>query len=98
MRTGLEIGVLHLILKGGLLYFIPYVVTLSLCAYKGLTKSNNYLCRAFGAIAFARIISLITFGVPYFTIQEMIVWTGVMICNSPHYLKMTDQEVYQEIR
>lgn len=98
MRAGLEIGFLHLILKGGLLYFIPYVMTLSLCAYKGLTKSNNYLCRAFGAIVFARIISLIPFGVPYFTIQEMVVWTGVMICNSPHYLKMTDKEVFQEIR
>ena len=98
MRAGLEIGFLNLILKGGLLYLIPYIMTLSICAYKGLIRSNNYLCRAFGAIAFVRIVSLIPFGVAYFTIQEMVVWTGVMICNSPYYLNMTDQEVYQEIQ
>lgn len=98
MRAGLEVGYLHLILKGGLLYLIPYTMTLSICAYKGLLRSNNYLCQAFGAVALVRVISLIPFGVPYFTVQEMVVWTGVMICNSPYYLNMTDKEVYQEIR
>lgn len=98
MRAGLEIGFLNLILKGGLLYLIPYIMTLSICAYKGIIKSNNYLCRAFGAIAFVRVISLIPFGVPFFTIQEFVVWTGVMICNSPYYLQMTDKEVYLQIK
>lgn len=98
MRSGIETGYLHLILKGGLIYLIPYIIILTICAYKGLFRSNNFLCRSFGAIALVRIISLIPFGVPFFTVQEMVVWTGVMICNSPNYLNMTDEEVYNEIQ
>lgn len=96
-RSGLEVGYLHLILKGGILYLILYVMTLMISAIKGLFKSHNILCHAFGAIALIRVISLIPFGVPFFTVEEFVVWIGVFICNSAKYHKMTDNEVYQEI-
>lgn len=93
-RNGLEVGFLHLILKGGLLYLIPYVIILLISVYNGLFKSCNILCRAFGSIALVRAVSLISFGVPFFTIQEFIVWVGVFLCNSSIYRNMSDNEVY----
>lgn len=96
-RHGLECGYLHLILKGGLIYLIPYVLILLLSARNGLFHSYNYMCKAFGAICLLRAINLIPFGVPSFTIQEFVVWIGVLICNKRCYLQMADSEVYNII-
>ena len=92
-RHGLECGYLHLILKGGLMYLIPYVIILLISARNGLFRSTNYMCKAFGAICLLRAINLIPFGVPSFTIQEFVVWVGVLICNKRCYRQMTDNEV-----
>lgn len=93
-RNGLECGYLHLILKGGLLYLIPYVITLLMSARNGLFRSTNYMCKAFGAICLLRAINLIPFGVPSFTIQEFVVWVGVLICNKKYYLQMSESVIF----
>lgn len=93
-RNGLECGYLHLILKGGLLYLIPYVIILLMSARNGLFRSTNYMCKAFGAICLLRAINLIPFGVPSFTIQEFVVWVGVLICNKKYYLQMSESVIF----
>lgn len=92
-RSTFEIGFLYLILKGGILYLIPYVLLLILSSWYGFTKSNNVLCKAFAAICFVRVVNLATFGIPFFTISEFIVWIGVYICNSKYYQNLSDEEI-----
>lgn len=96
-RSSIEIGFLYLILKGGILYLIPYALLLMISAWNGFKKSNNILCKAFAAICLARVVSLIPFGIPYFTIQEFIVWMGVYMCNTLCNLKLSDEDVCKKI-
>lgn len=94
-RTGVETGFLTLILRGGLLYLIPYVLILTLTFYNGYFRSNNIFCKSFAIMCLMQMISLYPFGWPAFNFFHFIIWYGVWICNLPSYRNMTDNEIKQ---
>lgn len=80
-RLGVETGYLTLILRGGLLYLIPYVIILLFSFYNGYFRSNNLFCKSFGILCLMQIINLYPFGWPAFNFFHFFVWLGVWICN-----------------
>ena len=93
LRDVIEVGYLYLILKGGIIYLIPYVFVLLSSAMKGYFDSNNFLCKGFAILCFMKVFSLIPFGVPSFTIEEFLVWVGVVFCNSAYYRNLSNNEI-----
>lgn len=92
-RSSIETGYLALILRGGLLYLIPYVVTLGITAFTGYFKSNNLFCKSFAIMCLMQIISLYPYGWPAFNFFHLIIWLGVWTCNDNSIRNMTDQEI-----
>lgn len=92
-RSSIETGYLALILRGGLLYLIPYVVTLGITAFTGYFKSNNLFCKSFAIMCLMQIISLYPYGWPAFNFFHLIIWLGVWSCNDNSIRNMTDQEI-----
>lgn len=92
-RSSIETGYLALILRGGLLYLIPYVVTLGITAFTGYFKSNNLFCKSFAIMCLMQIISLYPYGWPAFNFFHLIIWLGVWACNDNSIRNMTDQEI-----
>lgn len=92
-RSSIETGYLALILRGGMLYLIPYVVTLGITAFTGYFKSNNLFCKSFAIMCLMQIISLYPYGWPAFNFFHLIIWLGVWVCNDNSIRNLTDQEI-----
>lgn len=95
-RNGIETGFLTLILHGGFMYLIPYVLILFFSFVNGLFRSNNIFCKSFAIICMIQIISLYPFGWPTFSFQHFVIWLGVWVCNSNTIKKMNDAEIYSK--
>jgi len=92
-RQEIENGYYFLILKGGLLYVIPFVL-LSLIGFtKGFFHSKNMLSKAAAAIVFINLIDLIGFGVPGLHLKYLILWLSLSICFSPIIRNYSDEQV-----
>ncbi|NPD90885.1 hypothetical protein [Xylanibacter muris] len=94
-RMGLETGFLTLILRGGLLYLIPYVAIMLIGAFNGYFRSRNLFCKSLGVLLFMNVCSLYPFGWPEMNFTFFIYWIGIWICNQPRYRNMTDIEIKQ---
>lgn len=95
LRPDIETGYLALILRGGLLYLIPYVLVLGLTFFNGIFRSRNLFCKSFAIIALVQIISLYPSGWPQFNFLYFIVWLGVWVCNSKQIRMQTDNQINQ---
>lgn len=94
-RSSIETGYLALILRGGLLYLIPYVSVLALSFYNGYFKSNNIFCKSFSIICLVQIINLYPYGWPAFNFLYFILWLGVWICNNRQLRCMRDDQIFK---
>ena len=92
-RSSIETGFLALILRGGLLYLIPYVGILGLSFYNGYFRSRNLLCKSFAIICLMQIISLYPYGWPAFNFLHFVIWIGVLVCNSSALRIMNDWQI-----
>ena len=92
-RSSIETGYLALILRGGLLYLIPYVGILGLSFYNGYFKSRNLFCKSFAIICLMQIICLYPYGWPAFNFLHFVIWLGVWICNSKVLRIMSDSQI-----
>lgn len=92
-RSSIETGYLALILRGGFLYLVPYVLTLALTFVNGLFRSHNLFCKSFALMALMQIVSLYPFGWPVFNFSHFILWLSVWVCNSSLFRRLSDTEV-----
>ena len=96
-RTGIETGFLTMILRGGLLYLLPYLLLLSISFVKGVFFSHNLLCKSLGLICLMQIISLYPFGWPAFNFFHFTVWMGVWLCNTKRFRMYNDKAILSEL-
>ena len=96
-RHGVETGFLTLILRGGLLYLIPYVSILALSFWNGYFRSHNLFCKSFAIICMMQIICLYPFGWPAFNFFHFIMWMGVWLCNNKSIRNLTNEQIFEKI-
>lgn len=92
-RSSIETGYLFLSLRGGLLYLIPYVVLLIISGIRGYFKGKNLFVKSVAILMLMSVFELYPWGYPTFSFKFFIIWLGVYICNSQHFLFMSDLEV-----
>lgn len=92
-RYGSETGFYTLVLKGGYVFAIVYILVLLIPALKGIFISNNSFTKALGLYIVLRIIELYPWGWPMFDIKHLIVWIGVAFCWNPVIRKMNNTEI-----
>ncbi|UKK54776.1 hypothetical protein [Prevotella sp. E2-28] len=94
-RYGVETGFYNLVLKGGYLLAISYVILLVIPAYKGLFKSNNLLCKAGGFYIVYNLISLWPFGILAFRLDFFFLWMMIVCCMNKKVRLMTNNQIKQ---
>lgn len=94
-RNAVENGYLYLILVGGVIFLLLYIIVLLKAAIKGFFHSNNQLTKAFAAAILVSLFNLIPFGLPECSITFFVVWVGVAVCSSPYFRSLTDAEMKQ---
>lgn len=81
-RYVIETGYLNIILHGGLLMLIPYVLLLLFASYKGFFHSNNMYVKGCAAYVLYHLIILYPDGTPKFTLEYLILFAMIRICLS----------------
>lgn len=92
-RYGSETGFYNLVLKGGYVFAILYILVLLIPALKGIFKSKNTLTKAMGIYIILSLIELYPFGWLQFDLKYFIIWIGVVFCWSPVIRGMTNLEI-----
>lgn len=95
-RFGSETGFYNLVLKGGYLLAITYIVLLLIPAYKGMFKSSNMLCKAGGFFILVSVLELYPFGWLEFSIKFLVIWMLVVLCMSPAVRRMSNREIQNQ--
>lgn len=97
VRSNIENGFMHLILRGGIVHLVLYVCILLRAAYLGYFKSNNLLSKAMAAMCFLRLYSLFIFGLPMVVLEFLMVWHFIRLLNTNEFRMMSDIQVKQLI-
>lgn len=92
-RTEIETGYLNMILKGGIIYLVLYVLVLLKAFYKGYFKTNNDLTKAFACMCLITCIELIPYGIQSFNLKYLSIWLGVGLCLNRQVRQMTNKEI-----
>lgn len=95
-RYGIETGFYNLVLKGGYLLAVTYVLLLVIPAYRGWFKSKNLFCKAGGFYLFYNIVSMWPFGILQFRLNFLIIWMIIVCCMNQKVLLMTDEEIKKQ--
>lgn len=92
-RYGSETGFYNILLKGGYLMAITYILLLLYPAILGIFKSKNLLSKGFGFYILLSLIELYPFGWLSFNIKFLIIWIGIALCSSPRFRKLNDSQI-----
>lgn len=94
-RYGSETGFFNIVLKGGYLMAILYIVLLAYPALQGIFCSKNTLCKALGFYIFLSLLELYPFGWLMFNMKFLIIWIGVVLCYSSVVRNLSDNQIYE---
>jgi hypothetical protein len=92
----IENGFLILLLRGGALYLIPFIIILLRASYLGLYNSNNDLVKALASLLLIYLIIMSAFNVPVFSTKYIFMWISICICFTPEIRNASNEEIYQK--
>ena len=82
MRESIENGYLHIILKGGIVFLIPYLMLLFYAGWIGLYRSKNYFTKANAIFVISQPYIMFAFGLPCWDLRYFLLWLSVGACLS----------------
>jgi len=92
-RNVIENGYLQLLLTGGYINIVLFLLVMLPAALLGVFKSSNQLSRACGIIIFLWLVDMTVYGMPRLVMQYVLVWMAVGVCYQKSYRQMTDEEI-----
>lgn len=96
-RGMIETGYLNMILKGGIINLLLYVLLLTRTIYNGIFKSKNNLGIAFGYLALIHLILLYPGGHINMNFEFCILWFGIAFCNNVKLNYASNREITRYI-
>ena len=97
MFTEIENGILTILLKGGFLYLIPFLILMIRAIYLGLFRSNNDLVKALACLILIYIIMMAYFNLPDYSSKYIFIWISVSICFTPEIRNYSNNEIIRAI-
>ena len=91
----IENGFLILMLKGGILYLIPFLLILFRAIFLGIYKSNNDLVKALAYLLLIYLIIMVGYNVPLFSTKYIVMWISVSACFTPELRNASNEEIYR---
>ena len=92
-RSVIETGYLQVILNGGLISLILWVMLVLPAAIKGIFKSNNLLCKACGVWNLLFMFFTYPTVIHAFTLSYVLIWFSVAICFNDKMRALSDDEL-----
>jgi hypothetical protein len=92
-REVIENGYLQLVLSGGIIHLVLFLLILFPAALLGIFKSSNMFARASGLIVFLWLFDMFLFGLPQFSLNYIFLWICVGICYKTSIRMKSDDEI-----
>lgn len=97
IRNIIEAGYLNLILKGGLIYLIPFSIIIFIALKNGIFKSKNYYLKVCSGFIILYVVESIPAGVLMFNIRFFLLWYCIAMCWNKKVINATDQEIEKHL-
>jgi O-antigen ligase len=95
-RRIIENGYLQLLLTGGIVHIVLFVLILLPASLLGMFQSSNQFTKACGAAIFLWILDMLIYGLPRLSLHYILVWICVGICYKQTMRSMTNSEIESE--
>jgi len=92
-RDLIECGYLQLMLKGGYIEVILFLLITIPAGILGLFFSKNGLSKACGIIIFLWLVDMVPYGLPTISIRYMLVWFSVGVCYSKTFRNLKEDTI-----
>lgn len=92
-RDLIECGYLQMVLKGGYISVMLFLLIALPAIYFGLVKSNNGFVKACALIVLLWLIDMIPYGIPSFSIRYILVWFAIGVCYSKSIRLLNDSQI-----
>ncbi len=89
-----EQGFLTIILRGGLLYLIPFAIIFLRAIYLGIFRSRNGMVKALASLIFIHFFMMFSFNLPDFSVYYMVIWISILTCLSSKIRNYSDKDIY----
>lgn len=76
----IENGFLNILLKGGMVYAIPFILIMLRACYLGFYRTSNELTKALSLIIFVHLIMMSYFNLPDYSPKYILTWIAVAAC------------------
>lgn len=93
IRHNVEVGVLHYLLKGGLIYLISILLILILAITNALNKECNRYIISLGLLVASFFLVSFIENIPQYSFYFASVWTIVGICSSNKFKKLNEHQI-----
>jgi len=97
-RNVIENGYLQLMLTGGIVNIVLFLLVMLPAAIIGIFKSSNNFARACGIFILLRLIDMLIYGLPSFSMSYILVWICVGVCYSSQLREMSDESILVEFQ
>lgn len=92
-RTNIENGFLYIIMKGGIIYLLLFLLILFRAIYLGFFKSKNLLIKGLASYLFIYFVDMFAYGQPSFSIKYCLVWICISLCYSRNFRNINEKEL-----
>jgi hypothetical protein len=97
IRSISEVGIIHLLLKGGFVYFFLFFLLLFIVLIRGLKKVNNNYIK-YQILNLSIFFTYMTIeNRPYFSFLYICFWIILGLCSSQKILNLSDREIKNQI-
>lgn len=92
-RSSIEVGYLEIILKGGIVMMILYLLFLLPAAYLGIFKSKNFISKMSGFMILVYIILWTVSYIPIYSADFILLWMAAGSALSPSIRQIKTQDI-----
>jgi len=92
-----EQGFLTVILRGGLLYLVPFVLIFLRASWLGFFRSNNDIVKALAILVFLHLVLMFYFNLPDYSTYYIFIWISITACFSQRMRDYSNGDVYKAL-
>jgi len=92
-----EQGFLTILLRGGLLYLVPFVLIFLRAVWLGFFRSNNDLVKALAILLFLHLALMFLFNLPDYSTYYIFIWISITACFSKRMREYSNVDIYKAL-
>ncbi len=91
----IEQGFLTILLRGGLLYLVPFILIFIRASWLGFFRSNNDLVKALAILVFLHLALMFLYNLPDYSTYYIFIWISISACFSKRMRAYSNDDIFK---